>query len=105
MVTERRRRSSREGIGRLTHIVVAVLDQESNAFAVDFAFTRGLIQAVPDLAYIAQQLSVPEPAPAVRMDHDGRVWVMAGDCLEYRQSRKCRRHSRTGIPVQTTGGE
>lgn len=71
----------------LTHIVVAVLDQKRNTLAIDIVPPGCLIQAVPDLADIAQQLPISEPAPAVRVDNGGRVRIMAGDSLEYGQSR------------------
>lgn len=80
-------RSSRAGSDWLTHIVVAVLDQKRNTFAIDVVPPGGLIQTVSNFADIAQQLPISEPAPAVRVDNGNRVRVMAGDSLEYRQSR------------------
>jgi hypothetical protein len=74
------------GCSWLTHIVVAILDQESHALAIDVVPPSGLIQAVPDLAHVAEQLPVPEPAAAAGVDNGGRVRVMARDCLEHGQS-------------------
>ena len=100
----------RGGSGRLTHIIVAVLDQERDALAVQVVSPRSLVQAVPDLANVAQQLPVPEPTSAVRVDDGGRVRVMAGNRLEHGQLRERRRHSHAGTPgvrrrMRMTGGK
>lgn len=69
---------------KLTYIVVTVLHEEGNAFAVDIIPSRGFQQPVAQAAYIAKQLAVPEGPLGGRVHHNGRVWVMARDCLEDR---------------------
>lgn len=81
---------------KLTYIVVTVFHEEGNALAVDVIPSRGFQQPGAQAAYIAKQLAVPEGPLGGRVDHDGRVWVMARDGLEDRQSRQCRCHPRKG---------
>lgn len=79
---------------KLTYIVVTILHEEGNALAVDVVPSCGFQQPVAHAAHIAKQLAVLECSLGGRVDHHGRVWIVARNGLEHRQSRQCRCHPR-----------
>jgi len=67
---------------QLTYVVIAILYQECDSIAIEVLLASSLLQPVPGLADIAQELSVLESPTRQRVYHGGGIWIVTCNCVE-----------------------
>jgi hypothetical protein len=77
-------RSIAGSCSELTYVVIAILDKESNALAIEVFATRSFKEPVSRATYIAEKLSVLESPPGEGVDDGFGLGVMLSNGLEER---------------------